>query len=302
VIGVPKQIAIVSGKGGTGKTTVAASISFFAKRAVIADCDVDASNLSLVLSGVVRNKETFMGSSKASIDLSLCTRCDECEKNCRFVAIHDLHVDQMLCEGCGVCKLVCPSEAVELCEVESGTIRVSDTLYGTLVDAEMIPGEANSGKLVARVREIAWNELVMQNGALMIIDGPPGTGCPVISSITGVDLVLAVTEPTPSGLHDLRRVMDLAKHFGLPTAVIINKADLNPQITKDVIDTCKRSGNEMLGAVPYDEKVSEAIVEGLPFPAYSPHADAAIALQEAWKVLEQHMAALPEKKGFVRIE
>jgi len=295
-----KQVAILSGKGGTGKTTVAASLACFAAAPVIADCDVDASNLSLVLGGKVRSSSPFIGSLKAVIDPTRCVKCGKCEENCRFLAITDLKVDAMACEGCGVCQLVCPSGAVGLNEAISGDIFVRDTAYGTMVDAEMLPGEPNSGKLAAKVRKIATEEARLENGELVLIDGPPGTGCPVISSVTGTDLVIIVTEPTASGGHDLDRVINLATHFDVPCAVIINKSDLNSGLAQGIIRACDRTGTMVLGEVPFDESVGEAIINGVPLPVHSPDGPATVALRGIWKKVTELLAS-PPGKGPIRI-
>ncbi len=296
-----RQVAVLSGKGGTGKTSVAASLACFATRPVIADCDVDASNLSLVLRGKVRSSRPFMGSLKAEIDPLKCTQCGKCEEHCHFLAISDLRVDQMACEGCGVCQLVCPSGAIDLSEAVSGDIFVRDTPYGTVVDAEMLPGEPNSGKLAAKVRALAQEEARLEHSELLLIDGPPGTGCPVISSITGTDLVVIVTEPTASGWHDLGRVVDLAAHFGIPCAVIVNKSDLNTAFTEELIGACEKAGTRVLGTVPYDENVAEAIINGLPLPVHSPNAPAAVALRSIWEKIVVLLENLPGQ-GPIRIE
>lgn len=296
-----RQVTVLSGKGGTGKTTVVASMAFFANRPVIADCDVDASNLSLVLGGTVRSSCPFIGSLKAEIDADKCIRCGKCEEHCHFLAISDFHVDPMACEGCAVCQLVCPVQAVILKEAVSGDIFVRDTPYGTLVDAEMFPGEPNSGKLAAKVRTIALDEAMHENNGLVLIDGPPGTGCPVISSITGTDLVIIVTEPTASGWHDLSRVIALAHHFSIHCAVIINKYDLNPALTQELCDACEREGTIVLGKVPFDESVAEALINGLPLPVHSPNAPATVALGSMWSKIRNMLEDLPSSK-LIRIE
>lgn len=296
-----RQVTVLSGKGGTGKTTVVASMACFANRPVIADCDVDASNLSLVLGGTVRSSCPFVGSLKAEIDAEKCIRCGKCEEHCHFLAISDFQVDPMACEGCAVCQLVCPAQAIILKEAISGDIFVRDTMYGTVVDAEMYPGEPNSGKLAAKVRTLALDEARLENSKLLLIDGPPGTGCPVISSITGADLVIIVTEPTASGWHDLSRVISLAEHFSIPCAVVINKYDLNPALAQELVDACEREGTVVLGTIPYDESVAEALINGLPLPVHSPSAPATAALGSIWSKMKSMLEALPSSK-MIRIE
>lgn len=297
-----RQVVVLSGKGGTGKTTVAASLAFLATRPTIADCDVDASNLSLVLQGEVRSSQPFSGSVKAEINSLKCNQCGKCQAHCHFLAIRDFRVDQMACEGCGVCQLVCPTGAVDLREAVSGDIFVHDTPYGTLVDAEMLPGEPNSGKLAAKVRSLAIDEARLEQTGMLVIDGPPGTGCPVISCITGTDLVIIVTEPTASGWHDLSRVVDLAAHFSIPCAIIVNKFDLDTCFTQDLITACERSGIRVLGKVPYDENVGEAIINGLPLPLHSPDSPSAVALRSIWERIKVLLKDLPGKEFVINIE
>jgi MinD superfamily P-loop ATPase len=297
-----RQVVVLSGKGGTGKTTVSASMAFLATRPIIADCDVDASNLSLVLQGKVRSSQPFCGSLKAEINPLRCDRCGKCEVHCHFLAIREFRVDPTACEGCGVCQIVCPVDAVNLREAVSGTIFVRDTPYGTLVDAEMLPGEPNSGKLAAKVRSLALEEGGREQSELLIIDGPPGTGCPVISSITGTDLVIIVTEPTASGWHDLGRVVDLAAHFDIPCAIIVNKFDLDPCYTDDLTTACEKSGTRVLGNIPYDENVSKAIINGLPLPLYSPYSPAAIAIRSIWEEIEAMLEGLPGNGPLIKID
>ena len=296
-----RQVVVLSGKGGTGKTTMTAGFACYAGKQVIADCDVDASNLSLLLQGEVRSSTPFIGGLKAWIDPDRCSRCGKCEEHCRFSAIKDLKVDSMACEGCGVCHIVCPSGAVELSEAVSGDIFVRDTPYGTVVDADMLPGEPNSGKLAARVRAVAREEAMLQGASLVLVDGPPGTGCPVISSITGTDLAIIVTEPTVSGGHDLSRVVDLADHFGIPCAIIINKHDLNPAQIEDIERECARREITIVGRLPFDVLVGEVIINGQPLPVYAPGSPAEIALRDTWENIMALLDRTPPG-GLVRLK
>jgi MinD superfamily P-loop ATPase len=191
---------------------------------------------------------------------------------------------------------------VDLKEAVSGTIFVRDTPYGTLVDAEMLPGEPNSGKLAAKVRSLALEEGRREHSELLIIDGPPGTGCPVISSVTGTDLIIIVTEPTASGWHDLGRVVDLAAHFDIPCAIIVNKFDLDPCYTDDLTIACEKSGIKVLGRIPYDENVSKAIINGLPLPLHSPYSPSAIAIRSIWEDIEAMLECLPGNGPLIKLE
>jgi len=219
-----KEIVIISGKGGTGKTSVAAALAFIEpQNLVMADCDVDAPDLHLILQPDILESRDFYGIKRAFIDKEKCIQCGICQDACRFGAISDFEVDTPLCEGCGVCQLVCPEDAVEMRDVQAGEAYISQTRFGPLVHAELYPGEEASGKLVAMVREMARDLAAEKNLDLILIDGSPGIGCPVIASLTGVDLALVVTEPTVTGEHDLVRLLDVAGHFGIKTTVCINK-------------------------------------------------------------------------------
>lgn len=258
-----KQIAVVSGKGGTGKTSIVASLAALASgQAVYADCDVDAPDLHLILQPTVIESREFFGIKRAFIDSEKCSQCGSCQEACRFGAIADFQVDPGLCEGCGVCKLVCPAGAVELRESLAGYAYISDTRFGPLVHAELFPGEEASGKLVAMVREMARDLAASRNLDLVLIDGSPGIGCPVIASLAGVDLALVVTEPTITGEHDLERILDVADHFGIDTSVCINKHDLNSGAAERIEAICLKRGVDVSGRLPFDSTVVEAMVSG----------------------------------------
>ena len=283
-----KQIAIVSGKGGTGKTSLVASLAALAKgRVVTADCDVDAPDLHLILQPTVRGRREFFGMKKAFIDELKCTKCGSCLDHCRFGAVHDFQIDPALCEGCGVCKLVCPAQAVTMIDRLSGYAYISDTRFGPLIHAELFPGEEASGKLVAMVREMARDQAASQKRDLVLIDGSPGIGCPVIASLTGVDLALVVTEPTISGEHDLERVLRVTEHFGIKTLVCINKHDLNLAAAQRIEDLCRGRGVEIAGKLPFDPSVVEAMVLAKPVVELGgPAAEAMIGL---WRTLEAQL-------------
>ena len=257
-----KQVAIVSGKGGTGKTSIIASLAALAQgTAVFADCDVDAPDLHLILCPEILERREFYGIQRAFIDLEKCIQCGICQDACRFGAISDFEVETPLCEGCGVCQLVCPEDAVEMREVQAGEAYISQTRFGPMVHAELYPGEEASGKLVAMVREMARDLAAEKNLDLILIDGSPGIGCPVIASLTGVDLALVVTEPTVTGEHDLVRLLDVADHFGIKTTVCINKYDLNPEAARKIEELCGKRGVKIAGRLPYHTSVIEAMVK-----------------------------------------
>jgi MinD superfamily P-loop ATPase len=255
-----KQLTVISGKGGTGKTTLTAAFAHLAGNAVIADCDVDAADLHLILTPRLLKQERFYGNKLASIDKELCSRCGLCAEACRFGAIHDSEVDHTSCEGCGVCSYVCPEKAVSLKERISGYWFISDTREGPMVHARLGIAAENSGKLVSLVRGEAKELAEREKKDLILVDGPPGIGCPVIASIGGVNMVLIVTEPTLSGLHDLKRILEVADHFRIPALVAINKFDINPENTGEIESYCLQQGAEVVGKIPYDPAVTRAMM------------------------------------------
>jgi len=255
-----KQLAIVSGKGGTGKTTIAAAFASIAKNKVLVDCDVDAADLHILLRPNVLKKEKYYGGRSPHVDLDKCTQCGLCTEVCRFHAIENGVVDYVSCEGCGFCSHICPEDAITMEEAFSGDWFVSDTPYGPFVHARLGIGEENSGKLVTVVRKQAMEIAKEKNLGLILIDGPPGIGCPVTASLTGVNLILAITEPTLSGIHDLERILQLAEHFKIPSAVCINKFDINLENTDRIAAYCEKNGSKLIGKIPYEPKVVEALV------------------------------------------
>jgi len=254
-----KELAVVSGKGGTGKTTILAGFASLARNAVIADCDVDAANLHLILAPEVREEFEFRGVELAEIDPGLCTECGRCAESCRFGAIDgDFSVMRAHCEGCAVCELVCPAGAVSMRERIAGRAFLSDTRLGPMAHARLDPGEEASGMLVSLVRDIARR---VSEGRDILIDGPPGIGCPVISTITGVDLAVVVAEPTLSSLHDLRRILDLTDHFRIGAMVVINRFDLNLEMRNEIVSVCGERGVPIAGELPYDNLATAAMLE-----------------------------------------
>jgi MinD superfamily P-loop ATPase len=260
-----KQIVIISGKGGTGKTVLTASFAALSKNKVMADCDVDAADLHLLLQPEIKERHEFRSGVTATIDKELCQGCSECISVCRFNAIsEDFTIDPVSCEGCTICSYVCPVGAIKLEENLSGEWFVSETKYGPFVHATLGIAEENSGKLVSVVRQKAKEIAEKENLDYIIIDGPPGIGCPVIASLSGVDLALIVTEPTLSGIHDMGRVAIVAKHFGVPTKVVINKFDINQENTKEIKKICQKEDIEVVAQLPFSQKVSKSIVQGMP--------------------------------------
>jgi MinD superfamily P-loop ATPase len=265
-----KELVVISGKGGTGKTSIVASFAALAEGKVMADCDVDAADLHLLMEPRMRHREEFRSSKSAVIDPGRCVQCDKCREVCRYEAISgDYVVDKIACEGCGVCVHFCPEEGIELQENVSGQWFVSDTRFGPLVHAKLGIAEENSGKLVAVVRHNAKLLAEKEGLDVILVDGAPGIGCPVISSITGATAVLVVTEPTLSGIHDMKRVVDLAAHFDIPAFICVNKFDLNPELTTQVKDFCSGRKLKLLGRIPYDTVVTKAMVQGKTVVEYS---------------------------------
>ena len=275
-----KEIVVISGKGGTGKTSIVASFAALANGAVLADCDVDAADLHLVLEPDIKQTHDFSGGKLASIITAKCIGCGRCEKVCNFdaalfngpandVAERTYTIDSIACEGCGVCVHFCPVDAMEFKDAVNGQWFISDTRFGPMVHARLGPAQENSGKLVSLIRKQAKNIATEQNRGLIIVDGSPGIGCPVIASIAGADLVLVVTEPTISGQHDLDRVIELTKHFGIPTAVCINKYDINVKIAKAIEKNAIERGLKVVGRIAYDTAVTRAQIAAKSIVEYS---------------------------------
>ncbi len=281
-----KELTIISGKGGTGKTSVVASFAALAENIVLADADVDAADLHLILAPEIKHEEDFKGGRTAQINLETCTECGECLERCQFNAISpDFVVNRIDCEGCGVCVHFCPVEAIDFPQNICGRWYISDTRFGPMVHARLGIAEENSGLLVSLVRNQA--RVLAEDRGLdtIVVDGPPGIGCPVIASITGTSAVLIVTEPTLSGLHDLERVGGLAAHFKIPTLACVNKFDLNEEISDRIADYCARNHIELVGRIPYDTAVTYAMVAGKSIVEFS-DGKVSDAIKEIWRKVE----------------
>jgi MinD superfamily P-loop ATPase len=273
-----KEITIISGKGGTGKTSITASFAVLSKRCVIADCDVDAPNMHILLNPQEIEEEFFFGEKKAKIIIEKCTLCGSCLNLCTFNAIEEtikngkfqLFINPFVCDGCGICYKFCPLSAIEFNNVESAHLVTSKTTYGPIIYAKMETGSGNSGKLVYKIKEKAREMAKKENLDVILVDGPPGIGCPVISSISGSSIAIVVTEPTLSAIGDLKRIIELLFRFKVKTGVIINKYDLNTRISSDVQVFCEKNKLCFLGKIPYDpiipkiqsDKLTPVEVEG----------------------------------------
>ena len=260
-----KELVIISGKGGTGKTSITGSLAALAQNAVLADCDVDAADLHLILPPDIQEEHDFYSGHEAVIRPDDCTTCGLCNELCRFDAIQQkdeaFSIDPFACEGCGVCVQFCPANAIDFPDALCGKWFRSDTRHGPMVHARLNIAAENSGKLVATVRQQARQVAEDAGADWIIIDGPPGTGCPVIASISGVDAVLVVTEPTLSGEHDLLRVLQLTRHFKIPAFISVNKWDINPDMTARIEAAAEKAGATILERVPYDSSITTAQIQ-----------------------------------------
>ncbi len=293
-----RQLVVLSGKGGTGKTTIAAALAHLAAQEqsiVMVDADVDASNLELLLAPEERERHAFFSSKVAVIDPELCEACGRCEEVCRFDAVlvpedkgEPFSIDSVACEGCAVCYFQCPADAIRMDEPQDGLWFLSDTRFGPLLHAHLFAGQENSGKLVAEVRQRAAAIARKDGQAYGIIDGPPGIGCPVIAATTGTDLALIVIEPTVSGIHDLERILGVAEHFGVPAMVCINKYDINLHKSQEIVEYCTERGVEVVGRIPFDTVVTEAMVQGKPITDYQ-DGEVSGELRQVWRKVRDRL-------------
>jgi MinD superfamily P-loop ATPase len=307
-----KQLIILSGKGGTGKTSLTAAFAHLASqsqladRFILADADVDAANLELVLQPRLLEEQDFKGGQVAVIDQETCASCGDCVAVCRFDAIGphprplsqgergEYWIDPIACDGCAACVYQCPSESIAMHKQVVGKFYVSDARYGPLYHANLFPGQENSGKLVTLVKQRARLQALDEDRELVIVDGPPGIGCPVISATSGADLALIVAEPTVAGVHDMQRALQTVQHFGVRVVVCVNKADLYPEGTQEIESFCRDNGIQTIGRIPFDLTVATAMVQGEAVTAYRPEAPASLAISAIW---ERVIASLLEMEA-----
>jgi MinD superfamily P-loop ATPase len=285
-----KELVIISGKGGTGKTSLVAAFASLAQDKVLSDADVDAADLHLIMNPQTTKRRDFQAGHSAIINLDKCTSCGLCRELCRYNAISESYtVNSMDCEGCGVCVYFCPEKAIDFPLKTCGEWYLSETRFGPMVHARLGIAEENSGKLVTLVRQEARKLAEARKLDLILTDGPPGIGCPVIASLGGASAALIVTEPTVAGRHDMERVAQLAEFFRVPVMVCVNKADLNPDATRDIQRFTEGKGYTFLGIIPFDPVFTKAMVEGKTIFEYNTHSPAAEAVLQAWDNLAKTM-------------
>jgi len=281
------QIAVISGKGGTGKSSISAAFATLNGQVVLADCDVDAANLYLLFNPTHEEEIVYIAGHKAVVNHDLCTGCGICESYCRFDAISVIDgrvvISSITCDGCFLCSRVCPENAIKMVQNDKSRMYSGSFRNGKMVYGRLAPGEENSGKLVNMVREKA-KETAAKNGLdTIILDGPPGIGCPVISAITGVDKVVIVTEPTISGLHDMQRTIEIVQKFNLPEFIIINKYDLNSSMSKQIEEWCNQNEIAVAGKLPFDRQMTEAMVQSKSITEFNPDLDISNKIEIIWK-------------------
>jgi len=284
-----KQIAVISGKGGTGKSSLSAAFATLNGEVVIADCDVDAANLYLLFNPTHEEEAVYISGHKAVIDYDLCTTCGLCESYCRFDAISLINkkivISEIRCDGCFLCSRICPEKAIKMLQNDKSRMYSGSFRNGKMVYGRLAPGEENSGKLVNLVREKAKKIAEEFDLNTIILDGPPGIGCPVISTITGVDKVIIVTEPTISGLSDMKRTIGVVQKFNIPAYVIINKYDINSSVSKLIEEWCNFSGAIIAGQLPFDRQITEAMVQGKSITEFNPNLDISKKIKIIWNLI-----------------
>jgi MinD superfamily P-loop ATPase len=285
-----KELVIISGKGGTGKTSLVAAFASLAEKKVLCDADVDAADLHLIMNPDVTKRNDFQGGGKAVINRQLCTECGLCRDLCRWNAITpDFSVSSLDCEGCGVCVYFCPEKAIEFPVQTCGEWYISGTRFGPMVHARLGIAEENSGRLVTLVRQEAKKLAEKNSAELIVTDGPPGVGCPVIASIGGASAVLIVTEPSVSGDHDMERVAQLAGHFKVPAMVCVNKFDLNPEQARKIERFSQDRGITVLGRIPFDPVVTKSMVQGQTIFEYDKNSQSAQAIKMIWEGISKFL-------------
>ncbi len=294
-----KQIVILSGKGGTGKTSLTAAFAHLAARrepevrVVLADADVDAANLELLLDPMLVRQEEFRAGQVPRIDTQKCTGCGDCAEVCRFEALVQSNgtysMDPIACEGCAACAYACPEDAIAMCEQVAGQYFESVTPYGPLFHAALYAAQENSGKLVTLVKQRARLRAMETDFDLLLVDGPPGIGCPMISAVSGADLALIVTEPSAAGGHDMERVLETTAHFGVPAWVCINKGDLHPEGARAIEAACRARGVEQVGVLPYDEGATDAMIHGVPVTEFEPDGEVARGMAKIWSRVREYL-------------
>ncbi|HDR91426.1 MAG TPA: (4Fe-4S)-binding protein [candidate division Zixibacteria bacterium] len=282
-----KQIVITGGKGGCGKTTVTASLAYLADNWVIADCDVDSPNLGIIARPEIHENREFLG-KEFSIDATSCEHCGLCIRKCAYGAVRgDFTIDPFLCESCGFCAEICPAKAIVERETVIGNWRIADSRFGPFLDAYLQPGAENSGKLVTLLREKAIEIAEDTPTEGILIDGPPGAGCPVIASIAGAELAVAVAEPTVSGIHDVRRIIELTSTLRTPVALIINKADLSAAKTAEIKAFAESAGIPVVGELPYDKLANKAQSSMKTLAEFAPKGDFAVEMKKSWMTIRK---------------
>jgi MinD superfamily P-loop ATPase len=285
-----KELVVISGKGGTGKTSIVSAFAALAKNKVMVDCDVDAADLHLILKPQIEKTTKFYCGKTAKIQKEICNKCGRCIEVCRFEAISkDFEIDEIKCEGCGACFYQCPVNAIKLEESQSGEWFESNTRFGKLIHARLGIGEENSGKLVSKIRNHARLIAQKEGCALIIVDGSPGIGCPVIASISGASVVVIVTEPTLSGFHDAERVFKLTQHFNIPASMCINKYDLNLELTEKMEQFCEEKGIELVGKISYNNIFTQAMIKELSVIEFEENNEVSKEVKKMWEKIENKL-------------